>query len=493
MSHPTNERLSRTFYLSVAWMALTGLIAGCGESHSSSDAEPQKTARTDSQETESKTKPQNSAESKTSSPDGQSQRSNSATSNASDEAPSSTAVSTPSGGSKPAASSEPQVDESDQFEFVAPDLSAQQLDQGWISLFDGRTLFGWKANSAAAWRVVEGAIECSGDTPGLLLTDFEFDDFELQCEFWLEPGGNSGVFLRTVANPQAVDRDCYELNICDSHESFPTASLVGRHLCQPVPKVEGRWAQFHVTFRHRQVQVQVDGQTVVDFTDETDGFRNTGRIGLQMNQGRIRFRNLYLRPINTSALFDGSDLENWQVVPGSEAKFEVVDGRIDVQGGPGFLETVGTYADFILQFEARTNAVGVNSGVFFRAEPGTEEAPSNGYELQLCNLFADGDRTKPNDYGTGFGTGAIFRFAKARWVVPNDNQWFHVTLAAQGSRMQSWIDGYPVARFDDQRPPNPNPRRGQRLAAGHFSLQGHDAGTQISFRNIRIQDLAASQ
>ena len=192
------------------------------------------------------------------------------------------------------------------------------------------------------------------------------------------------------------------------------------------------------------------------------------------------------------ALFDGKTLFGWRVVPNSQAEFAVEDGTIHVVGGAGFLETTQTYGDFVLQFEAKLNAADVNSGLFFRAEEGTEVAPSNGYELQLQNTIADGDRTKPADYGTGFGTGAIFRRQKARYINANDGEWFSVTLVAVGNHMATWVNGLQVTDFTDERALDDNPRKGRRDAAGHISLQGHDATTDASFRNIRIVPLNAN-
>ena len=140
----------------------------------------------------------------------------------------------------------------------------------------------------------------------------------------------------------------------------------------------------------------------------------------------------------------------------------------------------------MLQFESKINGDGLNSGVFFRLMPGTDEAPSNGYELQLENVFADGDRRQPKDKA---GTGAIFRRTTARWVVPNDNEWFTTTLIANGPRIAVWVNGFQVTEWQDEREPDPNPRRGRKTDAGPISLQGHDETTDLSFRNLRVAEL----
>ncbi|MBR9804846.1 DUF1080 domain-containing protein [bacterium] len=184
-------------------------------------------------------------------------------------------------------------------------------------------------------------------------------------------------------------------------------------------------------------------------------------------------------------MFNGTDLAGWSEVPGSKSVIDVVEGNIHVVNGPGFLETNETYADFALQFEARTNAPELNSGVFFRAEKGTEDAPSNGYEVQIHNGIKDGDRNQPANAGTG----AIFRRVDARRVVSSDNEWSYVTLIADGPQIATWVNGYPVVNWRDERDPDPNPRKGLRLDAGHLSLQGHDPTTDMDFRDLSIERL----
>ena len=367
-------------------------------------------------------------------------------------------------------------------EFVAPPLTAQQISEGWISLFDGRSLFGWDVPRVTNWHVEDGAVVADGGEKSLLLTPFQFDDFELRCSFHLSAGGNSGLFLRTAENAANPAKDTYELNICDSHATHKTGSLVGRFVAENVPSVEGAWHDFRVLCEGPHIQVWLDDIQIVDFTDTSDAVRLTGRLGLQMNQGRAAYRNVLIRPLNFRPLFNGKDTNGWRVVPGSKSQFTVVDSLLHVSNGPGFLETTETFGEFAMKVEARINGDGFNSGVFFRAKPGTEKAPSHGYEMQLHNGFKDGDRNKPVDSGTG----AIFRRVPARYVIANDHEFLTAVLIAQGDRFASWVNGYQVVNWQDIRQPNENPREGRRLEAGHLSLQGHDPTTDLDFRSIDI-------
>lgn len=378
--------------------------------------------------------------------------------------------------------------------FVPPDLSIEEIRDGWISLFDGISLYGWEKPGTANWRVEDGSIVADQGDVSLLSTPFAFGDFEFRCQFQMEAGGNSGVFLRTAADPANPATDTYELNICDDHPDFPTGSLVGRIKVDDVPEVTGDWHEFYVVCDGNKITVELDGRRILDFTDSGEHVRKAGSIGLQFNKGRIAFRDVFLRPLNQQALFNRADQEGWHEVPGGSSTFQVSDGILKVQDGPGFLETDQTFDDFILHIEANIHdqkAIAdnrpANSGVFFRTLRGTEDAPSHGYEIQIQHDFKDGDRSAPLD----FGSGAIYRRKEARYVVANNNEWVVQTLIAQHNRFATFVNGYQVLMWIDDRKPDENPRKGQRLEAGHISLQGHDPTTDIEIRSIRLHELPA--
>ena len=358
-------------------------------------------------------------------------------------------------------------------------LSREEINQGWISLFDGRTLYGWEPNSDMNWSVRGGVIAADRGKSGLLLSSFELADYEFRCDYRLEKGGNSGIFLRTPFSPKNPAKDCYELNLCDSHPTFPTGSIVGRKKAQGTFEGEGAWMRMAVRVEGNRITARLNDQPVIDFTDDSADRLRAGRIGLQMNGGVIEFRNIGLRPLLTTELFNGRDLAGWHVVPGSLADLQVVNGDIRVSGGPGFLESDSVWDNFCLQFQARTGHA-TNSGVFFRAMKGTAKEPSNGYELQIQNDMWG--RSAPFDAGTG----AIYRRTKARWVVSDDLRWFTATLIANKAHFAVWVDGIQVTDWTDPRTPNQNPRRGLRLNAGHLSLQGHDRNTDVKFRRLEI-------
>lgn len=367
-------------------------------------------------------------------------------------------------------------------------LTPEQIQAGWLLLFDNESQFGWVPDDPQVnWRVEEEALVADDGPIGLLLTQVRFTDFELSLEFKGSPGSNGGVFLRTSAHPEDPATDCYEVNIADEHpQGFLTGSIVAHQPADPgFPTTNNEWHRLNIVAIGNTINVRVDDTQMAEFRDERAEWRPSGLIGLQKNAGSLAYRNIQLKPLGSRDLFNGVDLAGWREVPGGKSVIDVVEASIHVVNGPGFLETEETFQDFILQWQYFTHAPRLNSGLFFRTQPGTEEAPSNGYEVQIHNGFLEGDRNRPEDAGTG----GIFRRQDARRVVADDETWSTVTLIADGPRFATWVEGYPVVNWLDERASDANPRRGLRLDAGHLSLQGHDPTTDLSFRNIRLAPL----
>ena len=360
-------------------------------------------------------------------------------------------------------------------------LSPEEVAQGWLLLFDGETDFGWRPSSQVDWQIVDGTIAAGQGEKGLFYTTGQFGDYLLKVDFRSAPGANSGVFLRTSPNPSDVITKCYELNIADSGSNdFPTGSFVQRKVASG-DNDSGDWQTFEVAADGGHFLVKLDGEVVLDYTDPKPVGR--GYIGLQFNSGKIEFRNVKLKPLGTKSIFNGKDLAGWKSPPDNPAVFSVTpEGWLDLKGGSGYLESEASYDDFTLQLEAIINGDKINSGIFFRSIPGEK---MNGYESQIQNAYKDGDRTKPQDCGTG----GIFRRQDARKIVADDREWFHLTIHADDRHMAAWVNGYQVSDFSDTRKPDKNPRKGLRLEAGTIQIQGHDPTSDFSFRNLRIAEL----
>ncbi len=171
-------------------------------------------------------------------------------------------------------------------------ITFEEGEDGWMLLFYGSSLDDWTAAGDAEWRVEDGAIVADSGGRGLLLTVDEYDNFELLVEFLADPGTNSGIFLRTPANPGDVQKDCYELNIAPPENAFPTGSFVGRRKVEGLGEVDD-WRQYHVEAFGGHFKVWLDGELILEYEDPAP--IEKGFVGLQHNQGRIAFRNVKIR------------------------------------------------------------------------------------------------------------------------------------------------------------------------------------------------------
>ena len=359
-------------------------------------------------------------------------------------------------------------------------VAPESLADGWISLFDGESLFGWKAQTEVDWQVSEGTIKATQGEMGLLRTTSQFSDYELRLEFKSSAETNSGVFLRTNPNPKNPATDCYEVNIAPADNPFPTCSIVARQKTSSPVQTNDRWNRLRIIVDGDQGQVFLNGESVNDFAT---GDLGLGFIGLQFREHKIQFRNLFLKPLRLKPMLDGENLDHWKTDQSHNSTFSIDDDQnLHIQSGPGQLESKRHLANFALNATIKTNAPGLNSGIFFRCIPGEK---MNGYESQIQNQMTDGAPTKPVDCGTG----GIFRRVNARRIIAEDGTWFYKTIVAVGPHISVWVNGYQVTDWTDKRKPNPNPRRGLRLEAGSIILQGHDPTTDILIRQINASEL----
>jgi hypothetical protein len=368
---------------------------------------------------------------------------------------------------------------------MAARLPEQELDNGWIRLFDGSTMMGWTPTSKANWSIEDGVISASDGEQGFLVTNSRFGDFELRLEYLAPATTNSGVFLRTVTSPQEVDRDCFELNIAPTDNPFPTGSLVGRQRVEPDAigtLNESEWHSMHAMCDGDRIQTWIDGKVASDYQDTSN--RKSGLIGLQFRTGPIKFRDIRIRPI-TYEVLPAATLDGWQASTGDSSAAMTAtrteQGGIAIKGGKGHIELLQNLGDFALQADVLVESPDVNTGIFFRCIPGEQ---MNGYECQVHHGFVD-DRRAPKDGGIG----AIFRRQNARAVLSDAGKIAHVTVVADGPHLATWVEGVQVVDWTDTRAPKDNPREGLRLEPGTVQLQGHDATTEATFQSLRISPI----
>jgi hypothetical protein len=205
-----------------------------------------------------------------------------------------------------------------------PGLRAADKDapDGFEKLFNGKDLDGWKVNEGGKiekWGAEDGILFTRGGGGGWLMTEKEYADFELRLEFKVPKAGNSGVALRSALKGaphldagmeiQILDDPWYldEKNYKGLKQTQRTGSIYGvvppsKDALKPV----GEWNSFRIIARGRRITVELNGTTVVDADldkykdkagDHTGIRREKGHIGLQSHDGRVEFRNIYVKPL----------------------------------------------------------------------------------------------------------------------------------------------------------------------------------------------------
>jgi hypothetical protein len=374
---------------------------------------------------------------------------------------------------------------------IANPLTAKEIADGWLLLFDTKTTFGWDIEGEAA--ADKGTLVLGGKKTTVATFTTQFNAFELRLECRCEGDEHGKLSVRRggAVNSYNLERSAA------GNAGWDVLKL----------KVE-----FDATQKSESSDLDytsaAGGQTTSQ--GSSSGVTGPAQLRVEVPRGsRVFLRNVKLRPIELKSIFNGKDLTGWKVFPGKKSKFAVnAQGELTVKDGSGDLQSEGKWKDFVLQLECRTNGKFLNSGVFFRCR---EEEYQNGYEAQIHNDFSvnppraykveeydpkthakTGEKTIKSR-AKDFGTGAIYRRVPARFQAAKDGEWFTMTVVARGNHIATWVNGVQMVDWTDDRPLRDNARKGCCLNAGHISLQGHDPTTDLSFRNFRIAELPAAE
>jgi hypothetical protein len=191
------------------------------------------------------------------------------------------------------------------------------------------------------------------------------------------------------------------------------------------------------------------------------------------------------------SLFDGETLDGWNQRNGT-AKYTVVDGTVlgtTNEGSPNsFLCTDKDYGNFELEFEVKVDDP-LNSGVQIRSQTkgGTPDGRVNGPQVEIESSGANGAEA---GYVYGEATGRGWLTPESR-LKPHkhfkDGEWNKYRVVADGPRIQTWINGEPIADITDD-------AIYETHATGFIGLQVHGIGKgsgpfQVAWRNIRLKSL----
>jgi hypothetical protein len=169
---------------------------------------------------------------------------------------------------------------------------------GWVSMFDGKTLNGWKAaDNPESWSVRNGAIVGDGERSHLFWMGEQCENCEFRAEVKLNHGGNSGMYFRAEFMPGWPNG--YEAQVNNTHKDpVKTGSLYNlvKVYDQLVP--DDTWWTQDIIADGNHIIIKVNGKVTVDYVDEKR-LHMKGYLALQQhNKGSVvEYRNLMFRKL----------------------------------------------------------------------------------------------------------------------------------------------------------------------------------------------------
>jgi len=405
---------------------------------------------------------------------------------------------------------------------AAPSASLKQ--SGWVPLFNGKDLTGWKglvgnpvtrakmspAELAEAqavadrkmrehWKVEGGVLVFDGSHDGShLCTVKDYGDFELLVDWKIEAGGDSGAYLRGSPQVQIWDPAQHPEGSGGLYNNKKNPSKPVKTADKPV----GHWNTFRIKMVGERVTVYLNDVLVTDdvvmenYWERDKPIRPTGQIELQSHGGKLYFKNIRIREIPRAGvgetaggwipLCSGKDLTGWTCKPGS---WVVEDGVLTRKGGSD-IWTEHQFGNFVLDLEFKV-AKGTNSGIFFRTAD-IRDCVQTGIEMQVLDSYGKGIPGKHD-------CGAIYDcLAPSKNTAKPAGEWNHIVLTCRGSKISIVMNGEQIIAMDldEWTEPHKNPdgsKNKYRTAykdmprVGHIGFQDH--GKPVWYRSIRIKRL----
>ena len=395
---------------------------------------------------------------------------------------------------------------------AANHLSRLERDAGWLLLFDGETTAGWRSFKTpefpeAGWEVTDGCLHhLARGGGGDIMTERAFGDFELEFEWKVAAGANSGVKYR-VGGPevrQSVLGPEYQLLDDAGHPNgtkpkTSAASLYdvlapGEKQLAPV----GEFNRSRIVARGSRIEHWLNGVRVIKTELGSEAWKEaiaaskfagmasffatgSGHIALQDHGDEVWFRDLRLRELPGPAdrearIYDGKSLAGWRSV--GDARYVAEAGGIlgEVDGGSqSFLVTEKSYGDFIFEVDVKPEQPG-NSGIQIRSHQ-RDNGRVFGYQIEIdCSdrawsggLYDEARRGWLQNLEANPAGRAAFRY----------QEWNHYRIECVGPWIRTWIDGVPITDYLDTYD-----------VEGFFGLQVHSGkDTKVRWGSPRLWDL----
>jgi len=179
-------------------------------------------------------------------------------------------------------------------------------ENGFVSMFDGKSLTGWKINEKPeSWKVEDGKIIANGKRSHLFYVGDEkpFVDFVFRAEVMTKPNSNAGIYFHTKYQEQGWPKQGHEAQINNTFHRDPqkTGSLYNTAKVAKAPANDNVWFAYEIRVEGLHVVIKIDGNKVVDFTQQKGKkgpvHLSRGTFALQAHDAgsTVYFRNIRVK------------------------------------------------------------------------------------------------------------------------------------------------------------------------------------------------------
>ncbi|MEX2230855.1 MAG: DUF1080 domain-containing protein [Cyclobacteriaceae bacterium] len=185
-------------------------------------------------------------------------------------------------------------------------LQKEVPQKGWIKLFDGKSLDGWKVGeNPETFKVEDGAIVVFGNRAHLFydgpVNDHAFKNFEYKATVMTKPGANSGMYIHTAFQQEGFPSQGYEIQVNNSHTDWRrTGSVYGIQDVKEPPAKDDKWFTQHIIVQGNKITVKVDGKTINEYTVPAEGGKlSTGTFALQGHdpKSKVFYKDIMVKPL----------------------------------------------------------------------------------------------------------------------------------------------------------------------------------------------------
>ena len=186
-----------------------------------------------------------------------------------------------------------------------------------IKLFDGKTLKGWEGDTAKTWRVEEGAITGGSLTEMVphnqfIKTERVYSNYMLRLKFKLtgnEGFINGGVQFHSqrISNPdfemigyQADIGDGFWASLYDESRRNKLLAIADSAKVERLLR-RNEWNDYEVRTEGRRIQIFLNGEQTVDYTEEDESIPQSGHIAFQVHGGgkaEVAYKDIVLKPVS---------------------------------------------------------------------------------------------------------------------------------------------------------------------------------------------------